>query len=286
VKIPPTIRTLVGLVVNADGSITFAGKLIARGLDLTSYGSGNPAAANMIRWLDLSDNTTPLAELYSNLVGGVPHLKPALWLVSLVRSITGNALDSSRVQVRAQSAVTGGFVDAVLLDGNGASDWVVAPAVEGSPGAFLETDGAGGRSWASVATSIVSRFRPADPTGTTNTTGLMAGLGGTFHYTPTTTGKLLITVSGNAVGAASGGPNTQLRYGTGAAPANAAALTGTATGTTAKSTGGGTTTVPFSISEYVTGLVVGTAYWFDLSVASNGGGSVSVKDLTVLIQEL
>ena len=53
---------------------------------------------------------------------------------------------------------------------------------------------------------------------------------------------------------------------TGAAPANAAALTGTQTGVAVNfiaSTAAGK--VPFSVSAYVTGLIAGTTYWIDLA---------------------
>ena len=75
-----------------------------------------------------------------------------------------------------------------------------------------------------------TQAEPADPTGTNNATGLMMGLAGAI--TPLTTGRLLIMLSGTLANATAiaDGANVQLRYGTGAAPANADALTGTPVG--------------------------------------------------------
>ena len=73
--------------------------------------------------------------------------------------------------------------------------------------------------------------QPANPTGTSNTTGLMMGLAGAI--TPAFTGRVFFSISGS-IGSntttAGRGAKTQMRFGTGAAPANAAALTGTSIG--------------------------------------------------------
>ena len=79
--------------------------------------------------------------------------------------------------------------------------------------------------------NATAQSTPADPTGTTDTTGKMMGLAGAI--TPTYTGRLLIIVSGNltnTTAAAGDGAKAQIRYGTGSAPSNGDALTGTAVG--------------------------------------------------------
>lgn len=129
---------------------------------------------------------------------------------------------------------------------------------------------------------------PANPTGTTNTTGLMMGLAGAF--TPTRTGNCMIIISGDITnGTASSGAKVQIRYGTGAAPANAAALTGTAVGNLVRYVGlAGSTTleVPFSCNAVVTGLTVGTAIWIDIGLASITSGTASMKDVSISVIEL
>ena len=119
----------------------------------------------------------------------------------------------------------------------------------------------------------------------------MMGLAGSI--TPTNSGKILIIISGdmsNTIKAC--GAKTQIRYGTGAAPANQAALTGTAVGGAVtmmepNSTTGVTT--PFSLSAIVTGLSTGTAYWVDVSLAIVSGttpNAATIKNVSISIHEL
>lgn len=142
------------------------------------------------------------------------------------------------------------------------------------------------------ATSQAQVSAPVAPANTT--TYFMQGLAGTI--TPKTTGAVIITISGTVVDpsgtAAGNGIIYQLSYGTGSAPANAAALAGTQIGTTQSYTSPTTviaadTNVPFSTTAVVTGLTVGTAYWIDLAaksvatVSSMGLANVSVTAIEV-----
>jgi hypothetical protein len=99
----------------------------------------------------------------------------------------------------------------------------------------------------------------------------MAGLAGAI--TPGTTGTIAISVSGdftNTYGIA-----VQIRYGTGAAPSNGAAATGTAVGNRivpVLNLAGATGT--FSIPNViVTGLTPATAYWLDIAQAAPVDGT-------------
>lgn len=109
-----------------------------------------------------------------------------------------------------------------------------------------------------------------NPAGTTSGTGVMMGLGATCAITPKTTGRVL--VSFNFVSANSGvTTNTAtLKFGTGGAPANAAAPTGTTIGTTrAIFEPAATASNPVSLSGYtITTLTVGAAAWFDIDLAA------------------
>lgn len=128
---------------------------------------------------------------------------------------------------------------------------------------------------------------PADPTGTTSTTGVMMGLAGAL--TPTGTGKVRITLTGSYLqNTNADGGKFQLYYGTSTAPANAAALTGTTAGniiswnvTTAASA-----RHAFCLTAIVSGLTLSTAYWFDVGLAAVTGGTASIKDLTLIVEEL
>lgn len=132
-----------------------------------------------------------------------------------------------------------------------------------------------------VATSTV-----AAPTLTASLVGVMMGLAGAI--TPVVTGRVLIVVNGDiANNTIADGANVQLRHGTGAAPANGAALTGTTDGPLVKfvaSTAAGK--VPFSLSWIVTGLTVGTAIWIDVGLAAVTGGNASIADVAIVAHEL
>lgn len=134
--------------------------------------------------------------------------------------------------------------------------------------------------------AAVAQSTPADPTGTTNTTGLMMGLAGSF--TPAVTGRVLITISGDVQNNTNGdGAKFQIRYGTGAAPANAAALTGTAVGGLVNMlVAAANQRLPFSLNAIVTGLTVGTAYWLDIGLAAVTGGTAAAKNISISVVEI
>lgn len=115
---------------------------------------------------------------------------------------------------------------------------------------------------------------PANPTGTSSGTPVMMGLGGTCALTPVYSSRVRFTWSG--LYSSSGVFNTGLRfyYGTGTAPTNGAATTGTQVGPTQAASCPATgQTVPFSMSIIVTGLTPSTAYWFDIAVNAAAGTS-------------
>ncbi len=126
---------------------------------------------------------------------------------------------------------------------------------------------------------------PSNPTGTTSTTAVMMGLAGAF--TPKSTGRVLIMLSGDIKNSTStDGATVQLAYGTGAAPANAAAATGTTVGgKPAFVAAANNQTVPFSVQAVVSGLTLGTAIWIDAQVAAVTGGTASIENLSLSVQE-
>jgi hypothetical protein len=101
------------------------------------------------------------------------------------------------------------------------------------------------------------------------------------------TGRVLVIISGNltnSTAAAGDGAKVQIRYGTGAAPTNGAALTGTAIGNQVsmlleRSTA--SDPFPFSIQAIISGLTVATAYWLDASLAAITGGTGIIKNLSI-----
>ena len=130
------------------------------------------------------------------------------------------------------------------------------------------------------------------PTGTVSTTSVMLGLGASI--TPQATGRIFYCVSGSMGNDTTGdGVGITLYYGTGTAPGNGAALTGTAIGTILVFTAlTGMLRSPFSAQAIITGLAVpaitsagrtGTAVpvWLDLAIKAVTGGTADVTLLNV-----
>lgn len=147
--------------------------------------------------------------------------------------------------------------------------------VTGGTSAALLYDNAGTLGNQSLATLFgnLATFSatPTAPTGATST--VMMGLGASCKITPAVTGRVLVTFYQNVFHSAVGGSvQIQLYYGTGTAPSNGAAATGTAYGS---NPGMEQATAPFfttvTITAVITGLTPGTPYWFDEKMTTSGG---------------
>lgn len=128
---------------------------------------------------------------------------------------------------------------------------------------------------------------PDDPTAITGTTEKMLGLG--VAFTPRRTGRVLVITKGNITGNTTAKLTTvQLKYGTGTAPANDAANTGTAAGVVSTfTTLTGMLTVPFADVALIDGLTIGTAYWFDYNAKTDDAGTTGrVLGLNVTVVEI
>lgn len=130
---------------------------------------------------------------------------------------------------------------------------------------------------ADLPAAATAQSQPSNPTAPASTsTFAMQGLAGSI--TPTRSGTVLVTISGTVVAptgtTVNNGISYQISYGTGTAPVNAAALTGTQVGTVQTSTqaalvvAAADINVPFSTTAIVTGLTLGTPYWIDLAAKS------------------
>lgn len=138
-----------------------------------------------------------------------------------------------------------------------------------------------------VTTAVASnatQTTAASPAAITSTTGKMIGLAGAI--TPVKSGNVLITICGASDPSAS--THTLLiKTGTGSAPANGDAATGTTRGIaiTPTFTGSVSITFPFSITALVTGLTLNTAIWIDID-ASAPSGSVTLTGVCVTAVEV
>lgn len=127
-------------------------------------------------------------------------------------------------------------------------------------------------------TEAITIGAPANPATTTSTTGVMMGLGSTAKITPVFSGRVKIEITlAAAVTVATASATLQVRYGTGTAPTNGAALTGTALGSAITGWSDvASSPTPFALIVAVTGLTPGTPYWFDVSFSvSTGTGSLT-----------
>lgn len=126
----------------------------------------------------------------------------------------------------------------------------------------------------------------AAPSLTASLTGVMMGLAGAI--TPVLSGKVRITISGDIANSVSGdGSNVQVRFGTGTAPVNGAALTGTTVGSLVKFIAAAAgQKVPFCIGATITGLTLNTAIWIDVGLAAVTGGNASIADVDITADEL
>jgi len=124
-----------------------------------------------------------------------------------------------------------------------------------------------------------------NPGSTTSTTLVMAGFGKTL--TPARTGAVWVYFAAycyNTTAAAQ--VHLQLAYGVGTAPVNGAAATGTAFGpllysqsTTANAAQN------CSVGYEVSGLTVGTTYWFDVQFEAAIGGAANIGGSAMTLQE-
>lgn len=139
-----------------------------------------------------------------------------------------------------------------------------------------------------IPSPVFFQATPSNPSGTTSTAvSIMQGLVGSI--TPTSSGKVEISINGDAastVGGTSGG-KIQIRFGTGSAPANGAALTGTLAAQEIQyNVSNNNLTSPFCIKAIVTSMVVSTTYWIDAAIRATTSGVASIADISLSAYEL
>ena len=140
---------------------------------------------------------------------------------------------------------------------------------------------------------LVNMTNFGTPSAVTSTSGKMMGFGaattGNAVYTPQFSTRLRVVWQGSAAFSGVAAPGTILTsYGTGTAPAYGAAVTGTQVGLGMSTTivaAVEATGLPFYTETFITGLTIGTSYWFDLDVLTSTG-SITLTNVTLLIQEV
>lgn len=125
---------------------------------------------------------------------------------------------------------------------------------------------------------------PFNPTGTTSTSLVMMGLG--IYFTPETSGRVLIIAVGQLVNSTAGkGVQGNIHTGTGTAPVNGAASTGTSRGVSTAWSDVPATSITFILVGLATGLTPNTQYWVDLAVEAISSGTATVSGVWVLLIE-
>jgi hypothetical protein len=213
-------------------------------------------------------------------------------------SVSGNTArdDGSGVNVTTGGAVT--QQRGILESANANVNLFTGNECDANAVAQLVTAGAASVASQNIISGAVTArntapvsFAPGNPAATVSLTAVMMGLGATCVYTPSGSGRVLVNVTGG------GSTNTSAlamtagcRYGTGTAPVNGAAVTGTRFGGAAdqqlKSTGVPATVETFGFTDVLV-LTPGTAYWFDVALAaSNASNSAEVLNMSMTFAEL
>ncbi len=148
-------------------------------------------------------------------------------------------------------------------------------SIAGNAGAFTLTGGItnSGNAIQLALNNAVLQSSPGNPTGTSSGTGVMMGLGSSCHITPVYSGRVRAEIITQVNAPGSGGVTLTGKYGTGTAPSNGAAFSGTSfTPTmTIGVPAGYTGSYPTPAAAVITGLSNGTAYWFDFDMTASGG---------------
>lgn len=125
----------------------------------------------------------------------------------------------------------------------------------------------------------------AAPTGTSDTVNFtMQGLGASYTLSsPLDTATVTICGTVTNTLAVAGG-SWQIYYGTGTAPANSDAVTGTAIGILQADFARSQDSIPFSITAIFTGNGTDHEYWVDLALRATLTGTVSMANVTVTVE--
>ncbi len=192
--------------------------------------------------------------------GGVPYYNSAT-------SIASSALLTNHAPVIGGGAAAAPKTVAAMTTGQ---QLVGVTGADPVPGAFA-----------------ISATTPSNPTGTTSATAVMMGLGSTATITPVVTGRIKFTINGDYANTnLAAGTFLQLAYGSGTAPSNGAAATGTAVGSllgNSQDVAGDANA--FSLTWIVSGLTLATAYWLDLQMKTNAG-TATATNLAVIAHEI
>jgi hypothetical protein len=212
----------------------------------------------------------------------------------LITASNASAQAYSIAQAGSASAfLSGWFVDINNLSTNPAGIVTITPSASNIDGAStlkiypgqsirIISNGTNYQTFNRPLSSATLQATPSDPTGTANTSaGVMMGAGSTCSLTPSYSTRVRFEIIGNLTNTVAGaGTQPELVYGTGGAPSNGAAATGTVLGKRVNfNPPNSNNSAPFNLSGIATGLTAGTAYWFDINLVA-GAGTASIASLS------
>lgn len=280
-----SVATALGNAVNgASGLVGFSGNLGTPLAGVLTNATGLPVSTGV------SGLGTGIATALGVAVGsagspvvnggalGTPSSGVGTNLTGTAASLTaGNATKLATARAIGIGGTTGLTATGVNFDGSAA----ITPALTGTLAV------ASGGTGVTVAPARVSILTNNTPAGTTSTTAqVMMGLGSTATITPTTSGKLLIIVSGNITNSVSGdGAQVQIRAGTGTAPANGAAITGAGVSYAVNSITASANQIMIFNSTGLATFAVGTPVWIDVGLQALTGGTAAVQSVTITVIE-
>lgn len=255
---------------NTDRTVTLGGNVVTNAA-LTKAGTGA-----------LTLNTTAATSVTLPTTGTLATVNGNLGTAS----ISGGTIDSSVIGGTTRAAVngtTGNFNSALTTNISGSA----AQCVQSTSGVL---SGAGTACTLNHFYSGAG-FSPA-AAGPGLVDYIMQGLGSTWKITPSQTGRVFIDVRATGACTTSIGTNKAtvalISYGTGTAPSFGASPTGTVTNTLPAiiTSPIDATSQFFSVYAEVTGLTVGTQYWFDSQFRPAGDCTIAtIKVNSVRIQE-
>lgn len=258
--------------------------------------------------------------------GDAGHLADHNNIVDCLAAMSGAATGGGSVTAQATlNTLAGAVTSGDYLRGNGTNVVMAALAAADMTGTVALANGGTGASTVSGARSNLgvlakssnlsdvsnantslanlvvnfaasTNFKPTNPTATASTSLVMMGLGSSVSqttpvaFTPNVTGKVEIVVrcgvqNNTAVVLTTLG----CRYGTGTAPTNGTAVTGTRFGSAVDDVvePGGLNRVQAISWNDILALTAGTAYWFDIAIlTANAADTVSPVSISINIKEL